>query len=226
MTIEQLLPPAWHPLLAAELHRPYIHELDRFLAAERVAHTVFPPEREIFAALEATAPENVNVILLGQDPYHDDGQAHGLCFSVRDGVKPPPSLANIFKEMTADLGLPTPRSGNLMSWARQGVLMLNTVLTVRAHEANSHKGKGWERWTDAIIKGVSERARPVVFVLWGNHAARKRGLIDSSRHVIVESAHPSPLSAHRGFFGSKPFSAINTALAKFGRTPIDWRLQG
>lgn len=226
MTIEGLIPRTWRSSLASELRRPYIHELDRFLAAERAAHTVFPPEREIFAALEATPPENVNAVLLGQDPYHDVGQAHGLCFSVRDGIKAPPSLANIFKEMNADIGLPIPRGGNLMPWARQGVLLLNTVLTVRAHEANSHKGKGWEPLTDAIIEAVNAGPRPVVFVLWGNHAARKRGLVDGARHVIIESAHPSPLSAHRGFFGSKPFSAINRALVKFGRAPIDWRIEG
>ncbi len=226
MTIDELVPCPWRPSLLGELRRPYIHELDRFLLAERATHTVFPPERETFAALETTSPENVNAVLLGQDPYHDVGQAHGLCFSVRDGMKAPPSLVNIFKELNADMGLPIPHSGNLTPWARQGVLLLNTVLTVRAHEANSHKGKGWEHLTDAIIAAVDAGPRPAVFVLWGNHAARKRGLIDGTRHVIIESAHPSPLSAHRGFFGSRPFSAINAALAKFGRAPIDWRIEG
>src|SRR5205823_4421747 len=199
----------WHDLLADELNKPYFSKLEQFVDAERQNYTVFPPEQDVFNALKITPYEKVNVLLLGQDPYHDDNQAHGLCFSVRPGIPPPPSLVNIFKELKNDLGCRVPNNGYLVSWAEQGVLMLNAVLTVRAHQANSHKGKGWETFTDAAIRAASAHETPVVFVLWGGYAQKKAALIDTSRHAIVQSAHPSPLSAHNGFFGSRPFSKIN-----------------
>ncbi|HVZ39897.1 MAG TPA: uracil-DNA glycosylase [Candidatus Kapabacteria bacterium] len=220
---KMLIPPGdWAGLLAEETAKPYFHQLEQFVASERAHHVVYPPEDETFAALEMTPFKDVKVVLLGQDPYHDAGQAHGLCFSVRDGVRPPPSLVNIFKELHDDTGCPIPRSGYLGGWATQGMLMLNTVLTVRAHEANSHRGHGWERFTDTIISLVSASEKPMVFVLWGRPAQTKRKLIDQSRHTIVESAHPSPLSARNGFFGSRPFSAINSALEASGRSVIQW----
>ncbi len=164
------------------------------------------------------------MLLLGQDPYHGENQAHGLCFSVRPGVRPPPSLVNIFKELKTDVGVEPPKNGTLAPWAEQGVLLLNAVLTVRAHEPNSHKNKGWETFTDAIIKKLNERKEPVVFVLWGGYALKKQALIDADRHTVITSAHPSPLSARNGFFGSKPFSKVNDALKKLGKPPIDWNL--
>ncbi len=193
------------------------------MAAQRAEHQVFPPSGQEFSALEATPYEKVRVLVLGQDPYHDDGQAHGMSFSVLPGTRTPPSLRNIFKELDADLGIPAPDNGYLMHWAEQGVLLLNAVLTVRAHEANSHKAKGWEKFTDAVIQAVSAREEPVVFVLWGNYAKKKLPLIDTGKHVVVQGAHPSPLSA-KLFFGSRPFSQINTALEGFGVDPIDWRI--
>ena len=192
--------------------------------AEREQHQVFPPEVDVFNALKTTPLDQVNVLLLGQDPYHNDGQAHGLCFSVRPGVQPPPSLVNMFKERRDNLGYAVPNNGYLQHWAEQGVLMLNAVLTVRAHEANSHKNKGWERFTDAVIRNVNEKADQVVFVLWGNYAQKKLALIDPTRHVVVQSAHPSPLSARNGFFGSRPFSKINAALEAAGKPTIDWHI--
>jgi uracil-DNA glycosylase len=223
MSAPLALPPSWHPHLAAELEQPYLRELLAFVAEERRQHAVFPPEQEVLAALQATAFDDVRVVLLGQDPYHDDGQAHGLCFSVRAGVRPPPSLANVFKELRTDLGHEPPPTGELTGWARRGVLLLNTVLTVRAHQAGSHRKRGWERFTDAVIGAVNRRERPAVFLLWGNDARKKAGLIDRSRHGVVEAAHPSPLSAIR-FFGSRPFSRVNAALAERGQPPIDWKL--
>jgi len=220
---EFVLPESWRGVLAGETEQPYFERLAEFVAAERAGHQVFPPRGEVFSALEATPYERVKVVLLGQDPYHDDGQAHGMCFSVRPGTKVPPSLRNIFKEREADLGLPVPASGYLMPWAERGVLLLNTVLTVRAHEANSHKGKGWEAFTDAVIRAVSARPEPAVFVLWGNHAKKKLPLIDTGRHAVVQGAHPSPLSA-RLFLGSRPFSQIDKALADLGQPPMDWSL--
>ncbi|WP_441245954.1 uracil-DNA glycosylase [Kitasatospora sp. McL0602] len=217
------VPEPWRAALAGELEKPYFAQLAAFVAAQRAEHQVFPPSGQEFAALAATPYERVRVLVLGQDPYHDDGQAHGMSFSVLPGIKTPPSLRNIFKELDADLGVPAPDNGYLMHWAEQGVLLLNAVLTVRAHEANSHKAKGWEKFTDAVIKAVSDREEPCVFVLWGNYAKKKLPLIDTSRHVVVEGAHPSPLSA-RLFFGSRPFSQINAALAGFGAEPIDWRV--
>jgi uracil-DNA glycosylase len=217
------LPAPWREALSAETAKPYFADLGRFVAAERAARQVFPPEEEVFAALAATAPADVRVVLLGQDPYHDDGQAHGMCFSVRPGVKVPPSLRNMFKELHADLDVPIPAHGYLGGWADQGVLLLNTVLTVRAHEAASHKGRGWEQFTDAVIRAVDAREQPAVFVLWGAHARKKAALIDRERHRIIEGAHPSPLSA-RLFFGSRPFSKANAALAELGHREIDWAL--
>ncbi|MEY9864464.1 uracil-DNA glycosylase [Catenulispora sp. GAS73] len=221
--MRELIPASWAPVLAAETEQPYFADLEAFLKNERAEHQVFPPEDEVFAALEATPYQDVKVVLIGQDPYHDDGQAHGMCFSVRPGVRIPPSLRNMYKELDTDLGIPPVKHGYLKAWADQGVLLLNTVLTVRAHEPASHKDRGWEKFTDAVIKDVSAREKPVVFVLWGAHAKKKAKLIDSSRHAIVQGAHPSPLSA-KLFFGSKPFSAVNEALANFGQEPIDWRL--
>ncbi|MFJ3792057.1 uracil-DNA glycosylase [Kitasatospora sp. NPDC090091] len=217
------LPESWREVLGAETGKPYFAELAAFVAAERAEHQVFPPSGQEFSALEATPYEKVRVLVLGQDPYHDDGQAHGMSFSVLPGTKTPPSLRNIFKELDADLGIPAPDNGYLMHWAEQGVLLLNAVLTVRAHEANSHKAKGWEKFTDAVIKAVSAREEPVVFVLWGNYAKKKLPLIDTEKHVVVQGAHPSPLSA-KLFFGSRPFSQINDALSGFGVDPIDWQV--
>ena len=214
----------WNPILRDEFDQPYWAELQAFVAAERAAHTVYPPHDDVFAALHLTSFADVKVVILGQDPYHGPGQAHGLCFSVNPGVPPPPSLVNIFNELEADLGIPPGRSGDLRPWARQGVLLLNTTLTVRAHEAGSHQGRGWERFSDQVIRAVGEKQERVVFVLWGAHARKKAALVDRRRHVILESAHPSPLAAYRGFFGSRPFSAANAALEEAGRSPVDWRL--
>ena len=207
-----------------ELHKPYFQKLAQFVDEERQQQTVFPPEDEVFSALRLTPYENVNVLLLGQDPYHDNNQAHGLCFSVRPGIKPPPSLVNMYKELQDDVGLRIPNNGYLVPWAKQGMLMLNAVLTVRAHTPNSHKNKGWEQFTDAVITAVNEKRDPVIFVLWGGYAQKKTKLIDASRHTIIQSAHPSPLSARNGFFGSHPFSTINTALRAHGKPEIDWQL--
>ncbi len=214
----------WNPILRGELDKPYWADLQRFVADERARHAVYPPKDEVFAALHLTPLAEVKVVILGQDPYHGPGQAHGLCFSVRAGVRPPPSLQNIFTELHADLGIDPPADGDLTPWARQGVLLLNTTLTVRAHEAASHQRKGWETFTDRVLEAVDAQPRTVVFILWGASARRKRALIDTSRHVVIESPHPSPLSAHRGFFGSRPFSRANEALVAAGRAPVDWRL--
>jgi uracil-DNA glycosylase len=214
----------WNPVLRDELDKPYWAELQRFVADERARHTVYPPDAEVFAALHLTPLAEVKVVILGQDPYHGPGQAHGLCFSVRSGVRPPPSLQNIFTELHADLGIDPPPGGDLTPWARQGVLLLNATLTVRAHEAASHQRKGWETFTDRVLEAVDAQPNTVVFILWGASARRKRALIDTTRHVVIESPHPSPLSAHRGFFGSRPFSRANEALVAAGREPVDWRL--
>jgi uracil-DNA glycosylase len=214
----------WNPVLRAEFDKPYWKELQSFVAGERQQHAVYPPKDDVFAALHLTPYSEVEVMILGQDPYHGAGQAHGLCFSVREGVPQPPSLQNILKELEADLDCPPPDHGCLDAWARQGVLLLNTTLTVRARQAGSHQGKGWETFTDEVIRAVDAKPERVVFVLWGAYARKKKKLIDASRHVIIESAHPSPLSAHNGFFGSRPFSRANQALVDAGRTPIDWCL--
>ncbi len=214
----------WHPILLEETRKPYFKDLQRFVAEQRQQVTVFPPDGEVFAALHLTPIEQVKVLILGQDPYHDEGQAHGLCFSVRPGIAIPPSLLNIFDELRSDLGCKMPNNGYLTHWAEQGVLLLNTVLTVQAHQANSHQGKGWETFTDAVITAVNAKADPVVFVLWGANARKKLALIDTSRHIVIESPHPSPRSAHSGFFGSRPFSKINTALCDNGKSEIDWQI--
>lgn len=214
----------WNPILRAELDAPYWHELQTFVRAERARATVYPPPDEVFSALHLTPYAATRVLILGQDPYHGPGQAHGLCFSVRRGVRIPPSLVNIHRELHDDLGVPIPDHGNLEAWARQGVLLLNATLTVRAAQAGSHQGKGWERFTDRVIGAVAAKPEHVVFVLWGGYARKKRALIDGDRHTIIESAHPSPLSAHNGFFGSKPFSRANAALLAHGQPPIDWAL--
>lgn len=216
----------WNPALRDQLEQPYWAELMAFVEHERAEHTVYPPRDEVFAALHLTPLSRVKVLLLGQDPYHGPRQAHGLCFSVRDGVALPPSLQNIFTELVSDLGVERPTSGDLTPWARQGVLLLNTTLTVRAHQAGSHQGHGWERFTDEVIRTVNGRPETVVFVLWGAAARKKRALVDTERHVVIESPHPSPLSAHRGFFGSRPFSRANEALVAAGREPVDWDLAG
>ncbi|MGD9485458.1 uracil-DNA glycosylase [Streptomyces sp. TRM70308] len=218
-----MLPASWQDVLGDELDKPYFKELTEFVEEERARGPVYPPREEVFAALEATPYQDVKVLVLGQDPYHGPGQGHGLCFSVRPGVRVPPSLRNIYRELHDDLGVPVPDNGYLMPWARQGVLLLNAVLTVRGGEANSHKNKGWEQFTDAVIRAVADRRDPAVFVLWGNYAQKKLRLIDTERHAVVAGAHPSPLSA-RKFFGSRPFSQIDEAVAAQGHTPIDWRV--
>lgn len=214
----------WNPLLRGEFDEPYWEELQHFVREERVRGPVHPPHDEVFAALHLTPYASTRVMILGQDPYHGSGQAHGLAFSVRDGVRVPPSLANIHRELHDDLGLAVPAHGNLEAWARQGVLLLNTTLTVRGGEAASHQGHGWERFTDRVIRVVDAKPDHVVFVLWGGHARRKKTLIDRARHTILESPHPSPLSAHQGFLGSRPFSRANEALEAHGQPPIDWSL--
>jgi uracil-DNA glycosylase len=219
----QQIPESWRRVLADEFEKPYFKELEQFLTEERKQHTVYPPEDDVFNALKATPYDDVKVLLLGQDPYHDEGQAHGMCFSVRPGIKPPPSLVNMFKELHNDVGCKIPNNGYLVPWAEQGVLLLNAVLTVRAHEPNSHKGKGWETFTDTIIHHLSKRADPVAFMLWGAYAQKKIKLIDESRHPVLMAAHPSPLSVKK-FFGSRPFSAVNDALKKLGKAPIDWQI--
>ena len=220
---EFVLPESWREVLAGETAKPYFAELAGFVAAERAEGQVFPPSGEVFSALSSTPYGQVKVLLLGQDPYHGEGQAHGMCFSVKRGVKVPPSLRNIYKELGTDVGVAAPAHGNLQAWADQGVLLLNAVLTVRAHEANSHKDKGWETFTDAVIRAVGEQPDPVVFVLWGAYAKKKLRLIDTSRHIVVQGGHPSPLSV-KHFIGTRPFSQIDKALADLGRTPIDWSL--
>ena len=214
----------WNPLLRSQIEAPYWAELQQFVATDRAAGPVYPPVGEVFAALHLTPFADVKVVILGQDPYHGPGQAHGLCFSVNPGVRLPPSLVNIFKELHDDLGIAPASHGDLRPWARQGVLLLNTTLTVRGGAPGSHQGKGWERFTDEIIKVVGQGEKPVVFILWGVHARRKKTLVDRTRHTVLEAPHPSPLSAHRGFFGSRPFSATNEALVGAGRDPVDWRL--
>lgn len=208
--------------MADEVRKDYFLALTEFVDAERNRHEVYPPQDQVFAALEATPYADVRVLVLGQDPYHGEGQAHGLCFSVQHGTKIPPSLRNIYKELAADVGCEIPTHGCLTAWAQQGVLLLNTVLTVRATEANSHRKQGWETFTDQVIQRVNEKQQPVVFVLWGGPAQKKRRLVNEDLHHVIASPHPSPLSAHRGFLGSRPFSAVNEVLRCSGRDEIDW----
>jgi len=218
------LPDSWLAALRGEFDKPYWPKLQAFVADERARHAVYPPAEDVYSAFQLAPFDDIRVFLLGQDPYHGPGQAHGLCFSVRPGVETPPSLVNIYKELRDDLGCRIPNNGYLVPWAAQGVLMLNAVLTVRAHTPNSHKGKGWETFTDSVLRHVSARPDPVVFVLWGGYAQKKLPLIDTSRHLVVQSAHPSPLSARNGFFGSKPFSQINAALRGCGKPEIVWQI--
>lgn len=214
----------WNPVLRGEFDKPYWQELQAFVHAERSRITVYPAHDEVFAALHLTPYESVKVMILGQDPYHGPGQAHGLCFSVRPGKGVPPSLENIHTELHKDLGVPIPSHGSLEHWARQGVLLLNATLTVRERQAGSHQGRGWETFTDEVIRAVSAKPETVAFILWGSYARRKKALIDTGRHAVIESPHPSPLSAPRGFFGSRPFSRANQALADAGREPVDWAI--
>lgn len=216
----------WNPVLRHEFDQPYWEPLQEFVRRERELGPVYPPAGEVFAALHLTSYSDVRVVILGQDPYHGPGQAHGLSFSVRHGVPVPPSLRNMHKELHDDLGCHVPAHGNLEHWARQGVLLLNTTLTVRGGAAASHQGRGWETFTDAVISAVAAKPTRVVFLLWGASSRRKRSLIDTSRHVVIESAHPSPLSAHNGFLGSRPFSRTNQALRESGQEPIDWAIPG
>lgn len=213
---------SWKEVLQTEFDKPYFENLVGFVKQEYASHTIFPPAGQIFNAFNTCPFNNVKVVILGQDPYHGPRQAHGLCFSVNDGIQFPPSLQNIFKEINSDLGIPMPKSGNLTRWAEQGVLLLNATLTVRASQAGSHQGRGWEEFTDAVIKIISEKAENVVFILWGSYAIKKKALIDASKHCILTAPHPSPLSSYRGFFGCKHFSQTNAYLASKGKTPIEW----
>ncbi len=216
------MPFDWQQLLRDEIAAPSFTDLRKFVSSQRQNYEIFPPVGDVFRALELTPVEQVRVVLLGQDPYHGPGLAHGLSFSVAPPLQPPPSLRNMYKELEADLGEAPPTNGDLSAWAEQGVLLLNTVLTVRTHDANSHRNRGWEQITDGIISKLASRDQSLVFLLWGAAARRKKALINEERHRIFESVHPSPLSAHRGFFGSKPFSATNEALAELGSPAIEW----
>lgn len=219
------IPSSWRKQVGGEAGEPYFRRLEEFVAGERERFAVYPAEEETFQALELTPFRKANVVLLGQDPYPGPNQAHGLCFSVKPGVAPPASLRNIFKELKSDVpGFRVPNNGHLAGWARQGVLMLNTVLTVRAGAIGSHRGKGWEAFTDAVIERVNAKKEAVVFVLWGRDAQAKAGMIDEGRHVVIRGAHPSPLSARHGFFGTRPFSAVNRALKAAGKPEIDWQI--
>ncbi|WP_026174116.1 uracil-DNA glycosylase [Effusibacillus pohliae] len=214
----------WQPLLEVEFQKPYYLQLRQFLIEEYRTRVVYPDKYDIFNALHLTPFANTKVVILGQDPYHGPGQAHGLSFSVKPGVQPPPSLQNIFKELHDDMGCPIPNHGHLAKWAEQGVLLLNNVLTVRAGSPNSHRGKGWEMFTDRVISILNNREKPVVFLLWGSHAQAKMRLITARHHCIIRSPHPSPLSAHRGFFGSRPFSRANRFLRSIGSEEVDWQI--
>lgn len=216
---------SWEKALKGEFSKDYYKKLFVKIQEEYQTRTIYPPADDVFNAFHFTPLEEVKVVILGQDPYHEPGQAHGLCFSVKPQVPIPPSLVNIYKELEDDLGCYIPNNGYLEKWARQGVLMLNTVLTVRAHQANSHKDLGWEQFTDAAIRVLAEQDRPMVFVLWGKPAQRKKEMIHNPKHLILESPHPSPLSAYRGFFGSRPFSRINAYLEQNGLEPIDWQIE-
>ena len=215
----------WLAELGTEFHKPYYAELFKFVKEEYASRKVFPPADDIFNAFHLTPLHEVKVVILGQDPYHNDGQAHGLCFSVKPDVDVPPSLVNIYQELHDDLGCYIPNNGYLTKWAKQGVLMLNTVLTVRAHQANSHRGKGWEEFTDAAIRALNKQDRPIVFILWGRPAQAKEKMLDNPKHLILKAAHPSPYSANSGFFGSRPFSQTNRFLEKNGLEPIDWQIE-
>ena len=215
----------WAEALAPEFKKPYYKKLFQTVSEEYRTHRIFPPGDDIFNAFHLTPLPQVKVVILGQDPYHGEGQAHGLCFSVRPDVEIPPSLVNIYKELEEDVGCYIPNNGYLEKWARQGVLLLNTVLTVRAHQANSHRGIGWEEFTDAAIRVLAAQDRPMVFILWGKPAQAKKPMITNPKHLVLFSAHPSPLSAYRGFFGSRVFSRTNQYLESHGLTPIDWQIE-
>ncbi len=218
------MPYSWSQLIDEESTKPYYRELQSFLKSERKKYEIYPPEKEVFSAFELTPFDKVKVVVLGQDPYHGEGQAHGLSFSVKKGIKVPPSLANIYKELKADQGIEIPNHGNLENWARQGVLLLNTVMTVRKAEANSHQGKGWEIFTDRVVEALSTQKSDLVFILWGGPSQKKASKVNPDHHHLILSPHPSPLSSYRGFFGSKPFSRTNDFLRKSGKEPIDWSL--
>ena len=215
----------WLEPMGEEFKKPYYKKLYEKVKEEYQTRLIFPDANDIFNAFEFTPLSKVKVVILGQDPYHDVGQAHGLCFSVKPDVKIPPSLVNIYKELHDDLGCYVPNNGYLVKWADQGILMLNTVLTVRAHQANSHRGKGWEKFTDAAIRALNQQDRPIVFILWGRPAQMKEKMLNNPKHLILKAAHPSPLSAHNGFFGSRPFSQTNRFLEENGLEPIDWQIE-
>ena len=224
MTINPNIEPSWKQVLWDQFQAPYFAELKAFLVEEKKHYKVFPPGPQIFNAFNSTPFDQVEVVIIGQDPYHGEGQAHGLCFSVQDGVPIPKSLQNIYRELSTDVGFRIPASGNLQRWAAQGVLLLNATLTVRAHQAGSHQRHGWETFTDCAIKRLSEQREGLVFLLWGNYAIEKQRLIDTRKHYILTAPHPSPLSASRGFFGCRHFSKTNEILMSLGKTPIDWQL--
>ncbi len=224
MGLKELMPEDWREALAEEFDKPYFQQLEAFVEEERNTQTIYPPPEDVFSAFAYTPYSDLTVLLFGQDPYHGPGQAHGLSFSVKPGIKTPPSLRNMYKELKTDLGCEIPNNGYLEPWAKQGVMMLNAVLTVRHKQANSHQRKGWEKFTDAVIKKVNEKDDRVVFVLWGGKAKKKAKFVDTDKHVIVSSGHPSPLSAHNGFFGSQPYSKVNAALTEAGKDAIDWQI--
>lgn len=215
----------WLPAIKGEFHKPYYKKLHQTIMQEYQTREIFPEAEDLFNAFHLTSLKDVKIVIFGQDPYHNVGQAHGLCFSVKPGVEIPPSLVNIYKELQDDLGCYIPNNGYLVKWAEQGVLLLNTVLTVRAHQANSHRGIGWEEFTDAAIRILNEQDRPIVFILWGRPAQMKKSMLNNPKHLILEAPHPSPLSAYRGFFGSRPFSRANQFLQKHGIEPIDWQIE-
>ena len=215
----------WLPAIKGEFQKPYYRKLHQTIVQEYQTRQIFPDADDLFNSFHLTPLNEVKVVILGQDPYHNIGQAHGLCFSVKPGVEIPPSLVNIYKELEDDLGCYVPNNGYLVKWAKQGVLMLNTVLTVRAHQANSHRGIGWEEFTDAAIRILNEQDRPIVFILWGRPAQLKKSMLNNPKHLILEAPHPSPLSAYRGFFGSRPFSKTNNFLKENGLEPIDWQIE-
>lgn len=221
---EPKIEPEWLEVLRPEFEKPYFAELKSFLLEEKKLYRIYPPGNRIFAAFDYTPFSKVKVVVLGQDPYHGDGQAHGLCFSVPDGISLPPSLINIYKELNTDLGVPVPKSGNLENWAKQGVLLLNATLTVRANQAGSHQRHGWENFTDEVIRQLSARHTGLVFILWGSYAQAKEALIDTSKHFVLKAVHPSPLSVYRGFFGCRHFSKTNELLVRTGKEPVDWSI--
>jgi uracil-DNA glycosylase len=225
MQVNPQIDSSWKKVLSEEFNAPYFAILKEFLLEEKKEYTVYPPGNQIFNAFNYTSFDCVRIVLLGQDPYHGVGQAHGLCFSVPDGIKPPPSLVNIFKELHTDLGVPVSQHGNLIKWAEQGVLLLNATLTVRANQAGSHQGKGWEQFTDAVIHTISEKKAGVIFILWGKYAQAKESLIDQNKHYILKASHPSPFSSYNGFFGCRHFSKTNAILERHGFQKIDWKIE-